>query len=147
VDLAQKRLIRQQTLPLLGIMNQAIAPNGKLLAIVHLDEVYVYDLESFQLLQKFPLVMDLSYSLLAFSPDSQFLMSSKDNGTVDIWSLATFECVASFAAHPGLMNNWTEPIGGLDWARTGDIVTAGASVFEHDMQKADYTIKIWKVEQ
>jgi WD40 repeat protein len=146
VDLAQKRLTRQKTLPLLGIMNQAIAPNGKLLAIVHLDEVHVYDLESFQLLQKFPEATEYSYSLVAFSPDSQFLMSSKDDGTVDIWSVSTFERVVSFAAHPGLMNDWTEPIGGLDWSRTGDIATAGASVFENDMEKEDYTIKIWRME-
>lgn len=146
VDLVQKRLTRQKTLPLLGIMTQAITPNGKLLAIVHLDEVYVYDLESFQLLQKFPRTTEQRYSLLAFSPDSQFLISSKSDGTADIWSLSTFECIVSFAAHPGLMNDWTDPIGGLDWASTGDIATAGASVFENDMEKEDYTIKIWRME-
>jgi WD40 repeat protein len=146
VDLVQKRLKRQKTLPLLGIMNQAISPDGKLLAIVHQDEVYVYNLESFQLLQKFSQAVEQSYCLLAFSPDSQFLMSSKNDGIVDIWSTSNFECVASFAAHPGLINDWTDPIGGLDWSRTGDIATAGASVFENDMEKEDYTIKIWRVE-
>ena len=147
IDPVQKRLAQQKTLPLLGIMTQAIAPNGKLLAIVHLDEVYVYDLESFQLLQKFPRTAEQRYSLLAFSPDSQFLMSSKNDGMVDIWSISNFECVASFDAHTGLMNDWTDPVGGLDWSRTGDIATAGASVFEDDMQKEDYTIKIWRVEE
>ena len=73
-------------------------------------------------------------------------MSSKSDSTVDIWSLSTFECVASFAAHPGLVTYWTEPIGGLDWSRTGYIATGGAGSFEEDELLKDYTIKIWKVE-
>lgn len=61
--------------------------------------------------------------------------------------LASFNCIISFAAHPGLSSHATDPVGGLDWSNTGYIATGGASVFEDDMNVTDYTIKIWKVEQ
>ncbi len=146
VDPEQKRLTRQKTLPIDGMIGQVIAPNGKLLAIVQQDEISVYDLESFQLLQTFPPQTEARYDLLAFSPDSQFLASSNSEGMVDIWSLSTFEHAISFAAHPGLITYWTEPIGGLDWSRTGFLVTGGAGSFEKDEHLKDFTIKIWKVE-
>ena len=74
-------------------------------------------------------------------------MSSKIDGMVDIWSISPFECIVSFAAHPDLSSYTSDPIGGLDWSTTGYIATGGASVFEKDMNKTDYTIKIWKVEE
>lgn len=44
-------------------------------------------------------------------------MSQFANGILDIWSLATFECVASFEAHQGPRRHerhWSETIGGFD---------------------------------
>ena len=146
VDPFQKRLTLQKTLPISGMIGQVISLNGKFLAIVQQDDVSIYDLESFQLLRIFPSTTEARYDLLAFSPDSNFLMSSKSDGLVDIWSLSTFEHVLSFAAHPELITYWTEPIGGLDWSRTGYIATGGAGSFDDDMLNTDYTIKIWKVE-
>jgi WD40 repeat protein len=148
---------RQKTLPRQSMIASAIAPNGKMLAIMdnkrglgpYEPEVFLYDLESFQLLQKLPRTTEDEgrYSLLIFSPDSQFLMSSKDDGTVDIWSTSSCEHLVSFAAHPELTSQWSDPIGGLDWSKTGFLVTGGASVFEKDMQKTDYSVKIWRREE
>ena len=154
-DPENKRIMRQKTLPIDDIITSAIAPNGKMLAILdnkkkhpYEIEVFIYDLELFQLLQKLPLTAENEgkYSLLIFSPDSQYLVVSKDDGMVDIWSISPFERIASFAAHPGLTNQWSDPIGGLDWSKTGYIATGGASVFEEDMLQTDYSIKIWRVE-
>lgn len=144
----------QKTLPH-GMLDGAISPDGKLLAAVvpngqvfaYKEEVYVYNLESLRLLHVFPQMTDERYNLLAFSPDSQYLMSCKTDGLVDIFSLNTFDCIAHFAAHPGLSSHATDPTGGLAWSKTGYIATGGASVFEKDMKKTDYTIKIWRVEE
>jgi len=152
-DPIQKRILWPRTLRLSGIVASAISPNGKLLAIINVDlkvsayktDVYIYDLELLRLPQKFSSTTNVRYCLLAFSPDSQLLAGSKDDGTVDIWSMSSFVCVASFAAHPGLTSQWSDPIGGLDWSSTGYIATGGASVFENNMNKTDYTIKIWQV--
>ena len=153
-DPVHKRIIRQKPFPIDGIIANAIAPNGKLLAILDVKrgsssgtELFIYDLESLQLLEKRSQTIEGRYSLLTFSPDSQWLMCSKSDGIVDIWSMPLFECVTSFAAHPGLSSHASDPIGGLDWSTTGYIVTGGASVFEHDMRKTDYSIKLWKVEE
>jgi WD40 repeat protein len=132
----------------------AISPNGKRLAMIvpnqqlyySKDEVYIYDLESLQLLHVFPQTTDEGYCLLAFSPDSHYLASCKSDGFVEIFSLDPFETNTVFAAHPGLASHATEPIGGLDWSRTGFIATGEASVFEDDPLWEDYTIKLWKVE-
>jgi WD40 repeat protein len=153
-DPVHKRIVRQKTLPIGGILTSAIAPDGKMLAILDVKrgfgpsqtEVFIYDLESLQLFYKLPSTTEGSYSLLTFSPDSHFLATSKTNGIVDIWSTSPFEYFASFAAHPGLSSYISDPIGGLDWSRTGYIATGGASVFEKDMKKTDFTIKLWKVE-
>lgn len=153
-DPARGHLALQKSLPLDGILQSTITRDGKLLAILDVrrgegpyeTEIFLYDLESLRLIRKLPRTTGGRYSLLAASPDSRFLLSSKDDGSVDIWSLSSFECVASFAAHPGLTAEWSDPIGGLDWSQTGDIVTGGASVFESNPTKKDYTIKIWKVE-
>lgn len=112
-----------------------------------LREIYVYHLESLRLLQMFPQTTKARYSLLAFSPDCQYLMGCKTDGLVDVFSLASFDCVTQFAAHPGLSSHATDPIGGLDWSKTGYIATGGASEFEKNRNKTDYTIKIWKVEE
>lgn len=149
-----RRITLQKTLPE-GMIDGVISPNGKMLAIIvpngqiysHKEEVYVYDLDSLQLHHVFPQTTDKRYCLLAFSPDSRFLMSCKSDGWVDIFSLSSLECVAQFAAHPGLSSHATDPIGGLDWSSTGYIATGGASVFEKDMKRTDYTIKIWRVEE
>jgi WD40 repeat protein len=154
IDPIEKRIMRQKTFRHAGGLDLAISPNGKLLAAItsnhqiynFKEEVYVYDLESLQLLHVFPQTTDKRYFLLAFSPDSRYLASCKRDGLVDIFSLTTFDRVVSFAAHPGLATYATEPIGGLDWSKTGYIATGGASVFEHDMDKTDYSIKIWKVD-
>lgn len=109
----------------------------------------MYDLEELQLLQKFPTPVGSYHDLFAFSPDSQFLASSRDNGILDIWSLTTFECVASFEAHPGPRSHerhWSETIGGLDWSTTGYLATGGTRFQRDDMSKEDLTIKIWKIE-
>jgi WD40 repeat protein len=111
--------------------------------------VYVYDLESLQLLQKFPEPVDTSYGMLAFSPDGRFLMCSREDGFIDIWSLATFEHVASFEAHKGPtsdMRHWSGTIGGLNWSTTGYIATGGTGIWRDDMVKEDLSIRIWKVE-
>lgn len=153
-DPMDKGLMRQKTFPH-GCIDLAISLNGKMLAIIvpngqiydYREEVYIYDLESLRLLHVFPQTTNKRYCLLTFSPDSRFLMSCKSDGMVDIFSLDSFDCVAQFAAHPGLSSHATDPIGGLDWSATGYIATGGASVFEKDMDKTDYTIKIWKVEE
>lgn len=154
LNLEEKSLVRQATFPH-GSMNLAISPNGKLLAVVvsnhqvqFLKEaVSVYDVESLDLLHVFPQVTDEQYCLLAFSPDSRWLASCKTDGWIDIFSLETWTCETQFAAHPGLSTHASDPIGGLDWSKTGYIATGRASVFEQNMEKADYTIKIWRVEE
>jgi WD40 repeat protein len=153
IDPVQKSLVRQKTFPH-GSMDLAISSNGKMLATIvsnqqmysYKEEIYVYDLESLRLLHVFPQTTDERYGLLAFLPDSTRLASCKTDGIVEIFSLASFECIAHFAAHPGLSSHASDPIGGLDWSRTGYIATGGASVFEKDMKKTDFTIKLWKVE-
>lgn len=150
----RKQFVLLKTLPQ-GLIDGVISPNGKLLAIVdtnnqvygYKQEIYIYDLESLRLLHMFPQNTNRwFYDLLAFSPDSRYLASSKYDGWVDIFSLETFELIAQFAAHPDLSSHATEPIGGLDWSKTGFIATGGASVFEKNMNETDYTIKIWRVE-
>lgn len=84
---------------------------------------------------------------LAFSPDSRHLMSCRSNGEIDIFSLKTLACVTQFDPHPGLSSHATDPLGGLDWSSTGYLATGGASVFEKDMKKTDYSIKLWKIEE
>lgn len=154
-DPVHTRIIRQKTLPIDGIIANAVAPNGNILAIIvpnsqlyaYKQDIYIYDLNSLQLLHIFPQATGKRYCLLAFSPDSRYLMSCKSDGWIDIFSLDSFECIAQFAAHPGLSSHASDPIGGLDWSTTGYIATGGASVFEHDMRKTDYSIKLWKVEE
>lgn len=148
----RKQLILLKTLPQ-GLIDGVISPNGKLLAIIdtnnqqygYKQEIYIYDLASLRLLHMFPQNANEFYDLLAFSPDSRYLASSKTDGWVDIFSLETFELITQFAAHPDLSSHATEPIGGLDWSKTGFIATGGASVLEKNMDETDYTIKIWKV--
>jgi WD40 repeat protein len=152
-DPVYKHLMRQKTFPH-GSVDLALSPNGKMLATIVVEpgrgpvqDIYVYDLESFQLLHIFPQIDEDCYCLLAFSPDRQCLTSCKDNGLVDIFSLDSFDRIASFATHPGLSSHATDPIGGLDWSKTGFIATGGASVFDDVfLDRPDYTIKIWKVE-
>jgi WD40 repeat protein len=146
-----RRILLQKTLP--GMIDGIISPDGRMLAIIlpndqifaYKEDIYVYDLYSQQLLHIFPQTTKRGYCLLTFSPDSHSLMGCKTDGEVDVFSLKTFELVARFAAHPGLSSHANNPIGGLDWSSTGYIATGGASEFEHDMSKTDYTIKIWKV--
>ncbi len=152
-DPLQKQLLLQRTIPH-GCIDLAISPDGKMLAIIDINrgesgtiqEIYVYDLETFQLLHTFPQMSESYHCLLTFSPDSRYLASCKSDGLVDIFSLTTFDRVVSFAAHPGLATYATDPIGGLDWSKTGYIATGGASYFEHDRKKKDYSMKLWKVE-
>jgi WD40 repeat protein len=144
----------QKTLPH-GMIDGVISPNGKLFAvIVSNDQIYdykqdisVYDLKSLQLLHVFPQMTDDFYCLVAFSPDSQYMAICKTDGWVDLFSLASFDRIAQFVAHPGLFSDANDPIGGLAWSTTGYIATGGANVFEQDMKQADYTVKIWKVEE
>lgn len=144
----------RRILPIFGICGMKVSPDGKLLAITNLGAdsirgVYVYDLEQLQFLQKFPAPIGTHYDLLAFSPDSQFLASSRGNGILDIWSLATFECLVSFEAHPGPRpheRHWSETIGGLDWSTTGYLATGGTRFQRDDMPKEDRSVKIWKIE-
>lgn len=145
-DPVQKRITLQGTLPNIHFEELRISPQGNMLAIAHLDTVYVYNLDSLQLLHVFPQTTDEVYSLLAFSPDSHYLISSKSDGLVDIFSLDPFDSNHFFAAHPGLASHATDPIGGLDWSNTGFIATGGASVFEDDPLMEDYTIKLWRIE-
>lgn len=153
-DAVNKQLLPQKIFPR-GCMDLAISPDGRMLATIDYrpargpirQEIYVYDLESFQQLGYFPCKEGDFYCLLAFSPDSRFLASCTDeSGSVDLFSLETFEQVASLEAHPGLFTHAGESIGGLDWSKTGFIATGGANVFKNDMEKTDYTIKIWRVE-
>lgn len=115
-----KRLTLQKTLP--GMIEGEISPDGKLLAIIlsnnqpfdYKEDIYLYDLVSLRLIHVFQQATRMErYNLLAFSPDSRYLASSKTDGWVDIFSLDSFECVAQFAAHPGLSSHATDPIGGL----------------------------------
>jgi WD40 repeat protein len=152
-DPTHKDLRRQETLPH-GCLDLAISPDGTMLATIEVltadgpvrQEIYVYDLNSFQLLHVFPQKGEDGYCLLAFSPESRYLMCCTENGMIDMFSLTTFEPLLSFAAHPGLAVEAMDSVGGLDWSRTGYIATGGASVFEEDSNKEDYTIKIWKIE-
>ncbi|GCE09492.1 hypothetical protein KDAU_68210 [Dictyobacter aurantiacus] len=144
----------RRILPIFGIQGMKISPDGKLLAVTNVGDddirgVYVYDLEQLHLLHKFPASGDVFYDLLAFSHDGRFLASSREDGILDIWSLTTFECVASFEAHPGPRlheRHWTETIGGLDWSTTGYLATGGTCFLGEDMLKEDRSIRIWKIE-
>jgi WD40 repeat protein len=146
VDPVHKRLTRQGTFPTVHFEALSISPQGNMLAFAHRDSLSVYHLDSLHLLQVFPRTTDEDYSLLAFSPDSRSLISSKSDGWVDLFSLDPFRSVQSFAAHPGLSSHATDPIGGLDWSSTGLIATGGTSVFEDEMWMEDYSIRIWKRE-
>lgn len=149
-----RRIIRQKTFPIGGMINGAISPNGKLLAMIvpneqifaYKQDIYIYDLEALQLLHVFPQTTDEYYYLLAFAPNSRWLISCKSDGWVDLFSLDSFDCITQFAPHPGLSSHANDPIGGLDWSKTGYIATGGASFFEKDRKKTDYAIKIWRVE-
>ncbi|HEU5377429.1 MAG TPA: hypothetical protein VFV38_18560 [Ktedonobacteraceae bacterium] len=149
----RRSIVLKKTLPH-GMIEGVISLDGKMLAIIvpnervyaYKQDIFVYDLESLQLLHVFPQMTEKLYCLLAFSPDSHYLMSCKDDGWVDIFSLDSRDCLAQFAAHPELSSHATDPVGGLDWSKTGYIATGGASVFEQDMKKTDYTVKLWKVE-
>jgi WD40 repeat protein len=153
-DPAHDRYAIRRILPIFGVQGINISPDGKLLAITNVGAdsirgVYLYDLERLQVLQKLSASIDAYYDLLAFSPDGQFLASSRDEGILDIWSLTTFACVASFEAHPGPRpheRHWTDTIGGLDWSTTGYIATGGTRFRRDDMPKEDRSVKIWKVE-
>lgn len=153
-DPEHRRIMRQKTFPT-GMIDGVISPDGKMFAIIvpneqmniYKQDIYIYDLRLLQLMHIFLPTTGAFYCRLAFSPDSQYLASCKSDGLVDIFSLGSFECVASFAAHPGLSSHATDPIGGLAWSRTGYIATGGASEFKNDMKKTDYTIKLWKVEE
>ena len=152
-DPVHKKLQRQTTLRY-GSIDLALSPNGKLLATIDsqstrglIQAIYLYDMDSFQLLHSFPQEGQDCYGLLAFSPDNHYLISSKDNGIVDVFSVNPFERIASFDDHPDLVTYVTDPIEGLDWSSTGYIATGGAGAFEYDPLLDDNSIKIWKVEE
>jgi WD40 repeat protein len=152
---AQRRVLRQTTFSIAGMIDGAISPDGTMLAMIvpneqvfaYKQDIYIYDLDLLQLLHVFPQTTAERYCQLAFSSDSHYLVSCKSDGLADIFALKSLKQIASFAAHPGLSSHATDPIGGLDWSKTGYIATGGASEFEDNMNKADYTIKIWKVEE
>lgn len=152
-DPEHRRFFQIKTFATHGMLDGAISPDGKMLAMVapngqvfaYKEDIYIYDLESLLLLRMFPQTSDDRYNLLAFSPDSQYLMSCKVNGWIDIFSLSSFDRVAQFAAHPGLSSHVTDPIGGLAWSKTGYIATGGASWLENDASMDDHSVKIWKV--
>lgn len=149
------RMTFQKSLPY-GRIDSRFSPDGKWLAIIdtnnqvygYRQDIYLFSTESCQLLHVFPQPEGPEmYCLLAFSPDSRHLMSCRSDGKIDIFSLETLACVAQFDPHPGLSSHATDPLGGLDWSSTGYLATGGASVFEKDMDKTDYSIKLWKIEE
>lgn len=147
----------RRILPIVGVCGMKVSPDGKLLAITNVGAdsergVYVYNLEQLQLFHTFPAPTGIYYDLLAFSPDGQFLASSTDDGLLDIWSLATFERIASFEAHPGprpYERHWSSIIGGLDWSATGYLATGGTRFRrdDDDTAKEDLSVRIWKIEE
>jgi WD40 repeat protein len=141
----QQHIVLQKTILLVGVEDQKIPLDGSMIAITSQGSVSVYDLESFQLQARWSGKGEALYSLVAFSPDGQFLASSTYDGSVDILSLTAGERMISFAAHPGLITHWGPVIGGLDWSQSGYIATGGTSVFKDDTSKNDYTIKLWNV--
>ncbi len=83
----------------------------------------------------------------SFSPDSQWLVSCKDNGMLDFFSVNPFAYIKSLATHPGLASHANDPIGGVDWYKIGYISPGSVSAFKKDMKRKDYTIKIWRMEE
>lgn len=154
-DPEHQRILQRKTFATHGMLDGAISPDGKVFACIisnnrpfdYEEDIYLYDLESLRLMHVFQQATRMErYNLLAFSPDSRYLASSKTDCWVDIFSLDSFDCIAQFAAHPGLSSHATDPIGGLAWSKTGYIATGGASWFEKDRDRYDYSVKIWKVE-
>ena len=96
-DPEQRHITLQKTLP--GMIDGAISPNGKMLAIIlpneqifaYKEDIYIYNLDSQQLLHLIPQITKTGYSFLAFSPDSRYLASCKSDGWIDIFSLDSFE--------------------------------------------------------
>lgn len=138
-------ILLQKTLPIKGVYDQNISPDGRFLAITSQGTLFLYDVNTLTLLNTCTGSGDAGYTLLAFSPDSHMLASSTVEGNVHIWSTRTWQHLASFAAHPGLVTHWGAALGGLDWSKTDWIATGGASAFQQDVTRNDYTIKMWKV--
>ncbi|GCE12011.1 WD40 repeat domain-containing protein [Tengunoibacter tsumagoiensis] len=145
IDPLQQMMVLQKILPTIALEIE-MSRDGKKLAVFDGYGVVLYDLQTFQLLGKCPQPQEASYGLIALSPDGEFLAVSRNDGLVDLWSLTTFKQVTSIEAHPGLVTYWSDPIGGLAWSSTGYLATGGASAFESDLEKYDYTVKLWKVE-
>jgi WD40 repeat protein len=72
----------------LGQNDATVSDDGKLLALAVLNFILVYDIPSAKL--KYRLVgHDFTVRSIAFSPDSQSLISGSDDKTVKIWSMST----------------------------------------------------------
>lgn len=147
-DATRFQIQKEQTLPIQEALEVQITRDGRRLACISQGDIFFYELSApFRCLARLHDPKEHEeYSLLAFDPTGQYLASSTTGGEVHIWSTATFEHMLAFAAHPHLARSWSDPIGGLDWSKTGYIATGGASVFEQTPSMTDYTLKFWKVE-
>lgn len=125
------------------------SPDGKMLALVGPEKgcIWLFDAETLQSQGSVAVPQEhIDLGFLRYSPDSQFFACDLLDGRVCIWSTATRQMVASFAAHPDLWTEQASAIGSLDWSPRGDrIVTGGASAFLDDPLRNDYSLKIWRV--
>jgi WD40 repeat protein len=70
---------------------------------------------------------DFPITRLAFSPNSQLLLTAQDGISVNVWDAANRECLAQFKTHRGTIN-------GLAFSADGRYFASAA---------ADGTIRLW----
>jgi WD40 repeat protein len=131
-DLETDQLVRTFSGSPHGDNSIAFSPNGSLLATLELYAVFLWDVDSGQIVKKLSLDPSLNSvpSCLAFSPDGDFLAIGQ-SATVQIWSVETGQELNIFRGFDG----WIKSV---DISPDGKIVASGAN-------SAAYPVRLWDI--
>lgn len=122
-DLKSKELLRSFSLPSRELYSVAISPNNKLLASGGEDEVNIWDLQTGNLLYSLtenltPTAKFFNTTALAFSDDSQLLITGGYDGVLRIWNLSTGQVRLQIL-------NAQSRIGAVTFSQDKNVIAAG----------------------